>query len=119
MVTFEGRNGYPMYLASIIFTFVILLIAFGTMTLIAPVIGITAQQHRYSSIDGLRAFLALFVFLHHAAMWYYLFHLHVWGQGPSLMYHHFGSTSVALFFMITAFLFFTKLINASGGEFDW
>jgi len=36
-----------------------------------------------------------------------------------MLYAHFGPTSVSLFFMITSFLFFTKLLQARGKKLDW
>jgi len=36
-----------------------------------------------------------------------------------MLYTHFGPTSVALFFMITSFLFFNKLLFARDGKMDW
>src|SRR5579872_6442540 len=89
----------------------ILLTALGLVYLIARGMGIEAKRHRYSSIDGLRGFLALFVFIHHASIWYFLPHIHRWGYTPYDLFNQFGSTSVAFFFMITAFLFFSKLIE--------
>lgn len=97
----------------------ILLIALGLVYPIANSIGIEAKPHRFSSIDGLRGFLAFFVFIHHASIWFYLTHFHRWGQVPSHLFNQFGSTSVAFFFMITAFLFFSKLLEAREGNMDW
>jgi peptidoglycan/LPS O-acetylase OafA/YrhL len=67
---------------------------------------------RNASIDGLRGFLALFVFLHHAVLWYDYLRSGLWQLPPSHFYIHLGQSSVALFFMITAFLFGTKLLDA-------
>jgi len=108
-----------MQLISNLFIFPILLIAAALAFSIARVIGIQSKPHRYSSIDGLRGFLALFVFMHHASIWYYLTHRHQWGLVPNIWFYHFGPTSVAFFFMITAFLFSSKLIDARGGELNW
>ena len=69
---------------------------------------------RNASIDGLRGFLAFFVFLHHASIWYFDLRTGVWQVPPSHFYTHLGQSSVALFFMITAFLFSTKLLDARG-----
>ena len=70
------------------------------------------QNHaRNASIDGLRGFLALFVFLHHAVLWYDYLKSGKWQLPPSYFYIHLGQSSVALFFMITAFLFCTKLLD--------
>src|SRR5882762_7259719 len=96
-------------LISKLFIFPILLIALGTICLISRFLGIDAPKHKYSAIDGIRAFLAMFVFLHHSSIWYYFSHIHRWSMIPSDLFNHFGSTSVAFFFMITAFLFFSKL----------
>jgi peptidoglycan/LPS O-acetylase OafA/YrhL len=87
--------------------------------LASRILGIGYQRHRYTSIDGLRGFLAMFVFLHHSTVWYFFLRTHQWGSPPSYLYSHFGPTSVAIFFMITAFLFFSKLIDAFSGDFDW
>ena len=79
--------------------------------------GPTSQLVRHSrnaSIDGLRGFLAFFVFLHHASIWYFDLRTGVWTVPPSNFYTHLGQSSVALFFMITAFLFSTKLLDARG-----
>ena len=73
-----------------------------------------ALHSRNASIDGLRGFLAFFVFLHHACIWYFELRLGVWVEPPSYFYIHLGQSSVALFFMITAFLFSTKLLDARG-----
>jgi peptidoglycan/LPS O-acetylase OafA/YrhL len=97
----------------------ILLIALGFVYPAARAIGVEAKPHRYSSIDGFRGFLALFVFIHHASIWFYLTHFHRWGYIPSPLFNQFGSTSVAFFFMITAFLFFSKLLEARAGKMDW
>jgi len=74
---------------------------------------------RFSSIDGLRGFLAFFVFLHHSCIWYFYLHTGKWEVPPSNLYTHFGQSSVALFFMITGFLFFSKLIEGRSKNIDW
>jgi len=73
----------------------------------------------YPAIDGLRGYLAFFVFLHHASLWYFYLHTGSWGEPPSRLFIHFGQTSVALFFMITAFLFFRKLVESGRRPVDW
>jgi peptidoglycan/LPS O-acetylase OafA/YrhL len=113
------NNSVFMDLVSKLFILPILLIALGTIWFLAKKMGIEAPKHRYAPIDGLRGFLATFVFLHHSSMMYYFIHVHKWSQIPSSLFNHFGSTSVALFFMITAFLFFSKLIDAFKGQLDW
>lgn len=79
----------------------------------------TLSEQRFNSIDGLRGYLAFFVFLHHSCIWYFYLHTGKWQVPPSRLFTHFGQTSVALFFMITSFLFFTKLLNSKQNGVDW
>lgn len=74
---------------------------------------------RFETIDGLRGFLALAVFIHHSTIWHQFIHEGTWRLPDSNLYIHFGETSVALFFMITSFLFVTKLINTKEHDFNW
>ncbi len=74
---------------------------------------------RFLSIDGLRGYLALFVFLHHSSIWYFYLRTGRWETPPSRLYAHLGESSVALFFMITGFLFYSRLIKARHRPFDW
>ena len=107
---------------SYLFILPVLLISLGTVYFVSKVLGIEAKSHRYSAIDGMRGYLAMFVFLHHAGSWWYMIHIHEWGVIPNQLYNHFGSVSVSFFFMITGFLFFTKLIEApqfGSGIFQW
>ncbi len=77
------------------------------------------EQGRFASIDGLRGYLAFFVFLHHSAIWYFCLRTGQWKVPPSNLYTHFGQSSVAMFFMITGFLFSLKLINGREKPIDW
>lgn len=74
---------------------------------------------KYKTIDGLRGYLAFFVFLQHASIWYFYLHTGTWFEPPSRLYNHFGKTSVSVFFMITGFLFFSKLIESRKKPVDW
>jgi peptidoglycan/LPS O-acetylase OafA/YrhL len=76
-------------------------------------------QGRFVAVDGLRGYLALSVFLHHSVIWYYYLHTSQWDLPPSRFYIHLGQSSVALFFMITAFLFFSKIMDARKTGIDW
>jgi peptidoglycan/LPS O-acetylase OafA/YrhL len=102
-----------------LFVLPVLLIALVTIYLVSRAMKIDAKTHQFSSIDGLRGFLATSVFLHHSALWYHRTHSHGEYITLSNLYTHFGSSSVALFFMITSFLFFSKLIAAYEGRIDW
>lgn len=77
------------------------------------------KENRFNSIDGLRGYLAFFVFLHHSVIWYFYVTEGVWRVPPSRLFRHFGQASVAMFFMITSFLFFTKLLNTRDKSINW
>jgi peptidoglycan/LPS O-acetylase OafA/YrhL len=96
-----------------------LLVAWATALLLTKQFGAPPDQGRYSSIDGLRGYLAFFVFLHHACVWYFYLRTGQWKVPPSNLYTNFGQGSVAVFFMITGFLFFSKLINGRKKDIDW
>ncbi len=63
---------------------------------------------RFHAIDGLRGFLALGVFFHHAVISYFYYQHGRWETPPSQFYTLLGQLGIALFFMITGFLFWTK-----------
>lgn len=70
------------------------------------------KSYKYSSIEGLRGFLAFFVFIHHYGCWYHFLHTGEWRSFENIsLLRHFGGTSVRFFFLITGFLFFDKLIR--------
>ncbi len=78
-----------------------------------------AANNRYQSIDGLRGFMAFFVFLHHSTFWYFYVRSGHWEAPGSNLHNHLGRTSVAVFFMITGFLFVSKLLAANERQIDW
>ena len=96
-----------------------LLSALVTAYLLALKFGVPSSTGRFASIDGLRGYLAFGVFLHHAATWYFFARTGSWASPPSHLYTHLGHSGVALFFMITGFLFFTKLLNSRQQRIDW
>ena len=69
---------------------------------------LTKPSGRYGSLDGLRGLLATGVFLHHTFSAYGYFALGQWQWSSSAVFNHLGQTTVALFFMITGFLFTLK-----------
>ncbi len=97
----------------------IIVIALLTMAGMSRLLDIRPATGRYSTIDGLRGYLAFFVFLHHSCIWYFYTHGYGWGRPPSWLFDQFGPTSVCVFFIITAFLFFDKLLQARGTNIDW
>lgn len=96
-----------------------LALAFVTAVLLLRRSGTGPLAGRFASIDGLRGYLALGVFLHHSCIWYFYSHSGTWAQPPSRLYSQLGQVGVALFFMITGFLFFSKLIAARKRPLDW
>ena len=72
---------------------------------------------RFHSIDGLRGFLAIFVMYHHAVITYFYYATGHWTTPPSRLATLFGQGGVAMFFMVTAFLFWGRAL-ASGGRMD-
>jgi peptidoglycan/LPS O-acetylase OafA/YrhL len=95
------------------------LVAVATAFALMRVAGEPSAEGRFGTIDGLRGYLAFFVFLHHAGVWYFFLQTGKWAIPPSNLFTHFGQASVAFFFMITGFLFFTKLINGKVRPIDW
>lgn len=98
---------------------VFLAVALLTTKLISGVFKIKLAPVKYTSIDGLRGYLAFFVFLHHSSIYYFFLSSKNWEAPPSKLYTHLGESSVSLFFMITGFLFFSKLIDARTKKIDW
>jgi peptidoglycan/LPS O-acetylase OafA/YrhL len=96
-----------------------LLLALATAFLLMKRFGAPPEQGRHVSIDGLRGYLALGVFLHHSCIWYFYLKTEAWDAPPSNLYNHFGQSSVAIFFMITGFLFFSKLLDGRHKDIDW
>ncbi|WP_341676020.1 acyltransferase [Niveibacterium sp. SC-1] len=95
------------------------LAALLTAALIARRTGAPPAHGRFGTIDGLRGFLAFFVYLHHACIWFFYLRQGEWRLPPSRLYTHFGQSSVAMFFMITGFLFFSKILDAGPKPLDW
>ena len=73
----------------------------------------------FTEIDGMRGYLAFFVFLHHSYIWRAFLKTDKWVEPQSNLFNHFGQTSVNFFFIITAFLFTTKLLTSKKIDFDW
>ncbi|ABA72223.1 acyltransferase [Pseudomonas fluorescens] len=75
-------------------------------------------ESRYASIDGLRGYLAFGVFVHHSVITWIFLRTGVFEFPPSNFYSMLGQGSVALFFMITGFLFWSRLLT-QGRQHDW
>jgi peptidoglycan/LPS O-acetylase OafA/YrhL len=73
---------------------------------------------RIDTLDGLRGFLALSVFFHHAAVYQQYLRYHVWDLPPIGVYSLAGQFGVSMFFMITGYLFYSQLLRAKGSP-NW
>ncbi|OLS61069.1 acyltransferase family protein [Pseudomonas putida] len=76
------------------------------------------NAERATAIDGLRGYLAFAVFIHHAAI---AWQFHQTGQiamPTDRFFAQIGQVGVALFFMITGFLFWDRLLK-QGRNHDW
>jgi peptidoglycan/LPS O-acetylase OafA/YrhL len=102
-----------------LFAIAIFSIALLTGYLLKKKSSIHPGSGRYASIDGMRGFLAIGVFIHHSAVWHQYLQTGIWDAPKSNLYCQLGQTSVALFFMITSFLFVSKLLNAEKNKFSW
>lgn len=97
----------------------IYLIAFVTGKLILKFSKVDLPIGRTESIDGLRGILALSVFICHSSALPAFVTSGVWETPKSNLYSNFGSISVSFFFMITSFLFISKLLNSKEKKLDW
>ncbi|MFM0488031.1 acyltransferase family protein [Paraburkholderia graminis] len=71
-------------------------------------------QRRVHALDGLRGLLALSVAIHHLVT-AYKYHVDgVWGWLPSGFYNQLGEAGVSLFFMVTGYLFWRRLVQENG-----
>jgi peptidoglycan/LPS O-acetylase OafA/YrhL len=77
------------------------------------------NDFRYQSIDGIRGILAIGVFIHHASIWRVYGGSGQWLAPNSDLFLQLGTSTVYLFFMITSFLFISKLIINKNEIFDW
>ena len=73
-----------------------------------------ARPNRNLAIDGLRGFLALAVVMHHASVYVVYARSGVWDLPPSRFYTHLGALGVSLFFMITGYLFWDRVLSERG-----
>ena len=96
-----------------------LLVGLLTAFAMGKMLGIDPSTGRNTAIDGLRGYLAYGVFLHHATVWYFYTRTGAWGLPPPSIYRELANTCVSLFFMITAYLFIGKLLDARTRPIDW
>lgn len=102
-----------------IFVIILIVVALAFTKLVTAIFKIELKPVKYETIDGLRGYLAFFVFVHHSSVYFFFLKEWKWDLPPSNLYSHLGQTSVSIFFMITGFLFFSKLIDAKTKKIDW
>ena len=73
-----------------------------------------SENGRFPSLDGMRGILALSVFVHHTAFYEEYFRTGIWNINVHSFNFMLGKVGVAVFFMITGFLFWSKAIRATG-----
>lgn len=107
---------------SIVSIFPVVLITIASLIflfLFNKVFKIQLKLVKYPTIDGLRGYLAFFVFLHHSYVYYYFTRNSTTIIPDSNIFNQLGDTSVILFFMITGFLFTSKILEQKSGSVDW
>ncbi|KQB37403.1 acyltransferase family protein [Flavobacterium aquidurense] len=102
-----------------VFLLPILVVLIVSVLLVNKIVKTDLTEIRYPEIDGLRGYLAFFVFLHHSYIWQVFLKTENWEDPKSNLFNQFGETTVVFFFIITAFLFISKLIHNKTGEIDW
>ena len=76
------------------------------------------SAHRIETLDGLRGILATAVVFHHLEIKRWTFESGSWGLPPSHFYSILGQAGVSVFFMITGYLFWGRLVDR-GSDIDW
>ncbi len=82
------------------------------MLAIFPLLSVEKRAHKDSlPLDGLRGLLASAVLFHHASIWFAYKHRGVWGEPSSRLYAHIGPAAVTLFFFVSGYLFWDKVLR--------
>jgi len=82
-----------------------------------PVGALPQEPRRHAALQGLRGLLAFGVFMHHSFIWSRYARGHGWVDAA--LFHQFGESRVVLFYMLTATLFYGRLLDARGRTLDW
>ena len=100
-------------------TTIALCIWVGNLLVKTPYFSFLAQREgRFGSIDGVRGYLAIAVMYSHFFVTYNWKVKGQWDHPIDGYFNSFGKFGVAVFFLITGFLFISKLLNAKNGV-DW
>jgi peptidoglycan/LPS O-acetylase OafA/YrhL len=112
----EGLNTY-----GILYTIITLIICIFVSNIICRINKYEYKErslNRLGCIDGLRGYLALGVFFHHFIITYIYQIKGYWCVPPSRFFTNIGQAGPVLFFMITGFLFFHRILNRNA-NFSW
>lgn len=106
------------YQIGILIIFIVILVIVSVLVS-NSLIKIPVANVKYPEIDGLRGYLAFFVFIHHSYIWYNFLKTDIWEKPKSNLFNHLGETSVVFFFIITAFLFISKILDKNTIDYNW
>jgi peptidoglycan/LPS O-acetylase OafA/YrhL len=82
------------------------------MSRVVPLLAEETREHSSSlALDGLRGVLAPSVFFHHAYTTYVFMKTGVWGMPSSNFYGQLGPSAVTVFFFISGYLFWGKVLR--------
>ena len=98
-----------MNLCSPLVPFALSVLAYISFIWLARFLPDKGRASRFNTIDGMRGYLAIFVFIHHASIWNKYVRTGIWESPDTNFFNHLGTGSVVLFFMISSFLFFGKI----------
>src|SRR5688572_1879790 len=102
-----------------VFPLLIFLVAYVTTLVLMKIVGVPTEMNRQTSLDGLRGIAALGVFICHAGVWHHYIHTGVFDvPGPGVS-AQLANSCVFVFFMITGFLFMSKLIREGEKGVSW
>ena len=107
-----------MTVSSLVFVLTVFFISYITGYIFQLKYPIKLDFKRNETIDGLRGFLAISVFIHHTHIWYNYASTSRWEGPESTLFNQLGQVGVSFFFMISSFLF-VKMILDSKEKINW
>lgn len=99
--------------------FLIILVAMASARVLARFMPPPLPGIPNGMLDAFRGYLAVGVFICHAMIWHAFLKTGQWQEPPSRFYTQIGQAAVVLFFMITAFLFYGKVLDSHTRPMDW
>lgn len=99
--------------------FVIMLVAMASARLLGRFMPPPLPGVPNGMLDAFRGYLAVGVFICHGMIWNRFLSTGQWTDPPAQFYTQIGQAAVVLFFMITAFLFYGKVLDGHTRPMDW